>query len=82
MKDKKNMATVIVSKMKKPDEYKKAPEQDGAMIESDDYSIAADEIVDALEKKDKVALKEALKSFVQMCMDESPEQEPSEEQSK
>lgn len=73
--DKKNVASVIISRMKKDGEVKDAPEQDGAKMDSpDDYDIAIDELMDAFEKKDKRALKDAMKSFVQMCMDESPEE--------
>lgn len=45
-----------------------APEM--AELEQDGADIAAQEVMAALESKDPAALKEALKSFVSMCMDE------------
>lgn len=80
--DKKKAATMIVAKLKKQPEDKisEMPEKDGAeMADADQYDVAVDELVDALEKKDKRALKESLKSFVAMCMDdEDSEEEKSE----
>lgn len=72
--DKKKVATMIVAKLKgqPEDKISEMPEQDGAeMADADQYDIAIDELVDALEKKDKTAIKDSLKSFISMCMDES-----------
>lgn len=80
-KNKKNSATLIIARMrKKPEgeELKEAPKQDGAyMDDTDDKMIAVDEIMQAIEKKDKRMLKEALSSMISMCMEEYDE--PSEE---
>lgn len=71
MKDnKKSAATIIVAKMRGPmqDEQLKTSEKDGAEVEQDEYSMAADEVLAAIEAKDPKTLAEALKSFVSMCM--------------
>lgn len=61
--DKKRTATMIVS----------APETEQPEMESDDmaHEVAAEEIMAAIEQKDTKALAEALKSFHEMCMNES-----------
>lgn len=73
--DKKNVATMIISKLRdKSEKMSEAPEQDGALIdEPDSKDIALDEFVMSMEKKDLRGMKEALQSFVQMCMDEYEE---------
>lgn len=63
--DKKKAATLIISALKPAPS--KVAEKDGAEQEMNDHSIAADEILLAIEKKDVNALAEALKSFIQMC---------------
>lgn len=75
--DKKSMATLIVAKMKSPnsDEQLKSNEKDGAEQEQDEYSMAADEILAAVESKDSKQLAEALKSFVTICMNSEEEEE-------
>ncbi len=79
MKDnKKNMASIIVSKINDRDgaegdsKYSEAPKNaDGAMadVEMDGPAVAADEVFAALEAKDKGAFIEAMRSMVQMCME-------------
>lgn len=86
MKDPKktSIALLIAKKAGKPDNIQDQPEKDGA--QSDDsiaYDSAAEELMKSLEAKDAKGVVEALKSLVQMCMDEeeseSPEEESSEE---
>jgi hypothetical protein len=85
MKDnKKNAVSLIMAKMKKKPEdgemYKDAPEQDGAvMSEMSEQDIAADELFEAIEKKDKKAFYEALKSCISLAQDsEGSVEEPEE----
>lgn len=66
MSDKGKQAGMIVASMR-PNEADDSSE----MPEGDHYDMAAQEVIDALDAKDPAALKEALKSFVSMCMDES-----------
>lgn len=73
--DKKKQATIIVASMKKP-KSESAPEQPSEDVS--ELEVAADEIMQALERKDSKAMSEALKSFVEMCKYES-EPEESEE---
>lgn len=73
---KKNAAAMIIASMKPATEH--APE----LPEVDDHEMVASEIMDAIAAKDALALKEALKSFVQMCQDEEssePVESPAEE---
>ena len=81
MKDKKKdgIALIIAKKMGKPEEVSEAPQSDdGAEMDSSmGYEVAGEEILKAIESKDKSMLIEAVKNIVKMCMDESPEEEPS-----
>lgn len=84
MKDnKKNRATIIVASMKSKDgedKMNRSPMKDGAEMESDEKLVAAEEIMQAIEKKDSRMLMEAMKSMISMCMDsEDDYQEDSEE---
>jgi len=74
MDNKKKNVTVILDRMKG---MKEAPMTDGAEDDmSPGYDAAADEVMQAIESKDKKALVSAMKSLVRMCMDEAePEQE-------
>lgn len=78
--DKKKGIAIILSKMKgEPEEMKKAPMNE-AGDETDHeigYDSAAEEIIKAVESKDPKALKEALRSFVQMCGSEEEDMERS-----
>lgn len=74
---KKNAAAMIIASMKPSPEQASEP-----VAEVDGHEAAASEIMDAIEAKDPQALKEALKSFVQMCQDEEysePLDSPAEE---
>jgi len=73
--DKKKQATIIVASMKKP-ESEPMPEKPSEDVS--ELEVAADEIMQALERKDSKAMSEALKSFIDMCKYES-EPEESEE---
>ena len=79
--DKKKSASLIIGKMGKMSE---APKNEMGAEEDSSYGhmAAAEEIMSAIESKDASALKEALKSFYDMCAsDESPEHEASEDES-
>ena len=75
MKDdkRKGAATIIISKLKKP-ESAPAPTQNSEP-EMDSKDVAIDEIMQAFETKDKALLKQALQSFVEMCEYESEEED-------
>jgi hypothetical protein len=68
MKDKKkHLITSVISKLSPP--IQESPQE-----ESDEQSgmdAAAEEVLAAVEARDPQSLKEALKSMIQMCMDES-----------
>lgn len=81
--DKKRRATIIVGALTgKPEE--KAHNENGDEMDHDmGYNSASEEILNAVHSKDHKALKHALKSFFDMCMDEheaseSPEEEAAE----
>lgn len=80
MQDKKKAVSVLIARMKKPsEEVSKAPEKDGVEQDSSmGLESAADEIMSAVESKNPKALVSALKSFMEMCDNESPEHEQSE----
>lgn len=80
MKDnKKNAATIIMAKMSKGPSMVPKSEPEGAESDSsDELDFAAEEVLSAMERKDSRALKEAMKSFVQMCMDQYESEEPEE----
>jgi len=70
----KNAATIIVSKLREQGpEVEKSMESEGAEQEVDQFEMAAEELLGAIERKDSRALKEALKSFIQMCEYEEEE---------
>lgn len=85
MKDNKksSLAVIIAKKLGKPEEASSAPESEGAELDqSMGYDSAGEEILKAIESKDKAMLVEAIKNIVQMCMDESPEEESEEYEQK
>jgi hypothetical protein len=80
MKDnKKNLASIIVSKINERGEKEESKpmsqptDANGAAVdmEMNDVSIAADEVFAAIESKDKAGFIEAMRSMIEMCMDES-----------
>ena len=83
LNDKKKMSSIILSRMKdgkSQDQEVKASEETPEA--HDDLSVAAEEIMQAINDKDVPALKAALKSFFDMCddaEDEDGEPEASEE---
>jgi hypothetical protein len=80
--DKKNRATIIIASMKSKngeDKMNRAPMNDGAEMEGDEKLIAAEEILKAIENKDKRMLAEALKSLIEMCSSDEEYSEDSEE---
>lgn len=81
--DKRTAATLIVKKMKEGDEvFKNRPESAGAeLAESEDLYMVADEVLEAIKHGDVRALKEAMESFVECCMNKGPKEEMKEEQS-
>jgi len=86
MKDdsKKKIAALIIAK-KNPEgesEMKNAPKDDKDNESSYDMGLdsAAEEIIQAVEAKDAKKIKEALKSFVSMCMSEEEDSERSNEE--
>lgn len=70
--NKKKASTLILKKLSDgAEEMSEAPMQDGAEVDaSAGYDSAAEEMLAAIESKDPAALKEAIRSMVQMCMDE------------
>lgn len=81
MKDSKkdDIAMILAKKLGKPDELSMpAQSEDGtAMDQSIGYNTAAEELIAAVESKSASAVVDAIKSLVQMCMNE-PEPEDSE----
>ena len=67
MKDdkRKKAATIIISKMKGPESVKEIPQMEEP--EMDSMDVAIEEIIMAVEQKDKGMLKQALLSFIQMA---------------
>lgn len=68
--DKKKSITLIMNKMRgKPEEMTEAPtnEMGDEVDDSMGLDTAAEEILSAVASKDAKALKEALKSFMEMC---------------
>ena len=83
LNDKKKMSSIILSRMKdgkSQDQEVKASEE--TPESHDDLSVAAEEIMQAINDKDVPALKAALKSFFDMCDDAEDEPEASEEEDK
>lgn len=77
MKDaKKNMATVIVSKMnsRPEEEVQMSKQAEGAEQEVSQQEMAAEEILQALERRDPRMLSDALKAFYDMCANEEEEE--------
>jgi hypothetical protein len=75
---KKGMATIILSKMGKPsEEMSEVPKNDigDELDQSAGKDAAAEEILQAVESKDPKALKSALQSMIDMCMNESEDEE-------
>lgn len=84
MKDNKKSAATIIARMKnKPQDnetHKEAPNQDGVELSNlSESDIAADELFEAIEKKDKRAFYEALKSCISLAQDEESASEELEE---
>lgn len=80
MKDqKRNLASIIVAKMTKPSP--ESSESENMEPEYDELQAAADEVMAAIDTKDAVQLKDALKAMIQMCMNKAEaEEEASESQ--
>ena len=74
MSDNKKKATSIIAKMNGMMDPKK--EENGAEQDSSiGQDTAVEEILQAIKSENKVALKEALKSFIEMCDSEEDESE-------
>ena len=73
--DKKKSTTLIIKKMKNGmEQMHDAPKEengDEMDMEQAGYMSAAEEMMSAIEAKDSRALMEAIKSFVDMCMDKA-----------
>ena len=65
--DKKNMATLIVRRMKDGSEStQKRPQHEGAeMGETDELTMMADDVMTALDKKDVRAFADSMKAFIE-----------------
>lgn len=74
-KKSKGIAALIVEAMPKG-----AGKEKSDAMEGSDYSIAADEILSAIQEKDSEALGEALRAFVDLCKSDSYEEEAEEEE--
>lgn len=72
--DKKKSATIILAKMKGKDDYEKKEtptSEDGTEMDSSiGYDAACEEMLKAIESKDAKALKESLRSVIDMVMSE------------
>jgi hypothetical protein len=75
--DKRKMATIIVSKMKKGDESSSlAPESAGAEVaDADEMYMVADDVMEAIKNGDVRALKESLQSMIEVMMSRDSESE-------
>ena len=74
--DKKKTATLIIAKMKNGDKMRPAPQVDGAeMAEPDEMDMAADELLRAIEKKDARAVKECMRSMIELVSNSEPKEE-------
>jgi hypothetical protein len=71
MKPKQDGGTVYMSN---DERYLEGPTKDGADQEIDSYTIAAEELMAALESRNVQAVKDSLKSFVDMCASEDYEE--------
>lgn len=82
--DNKKAASLIMRRMKGSDSYnvEKAPTNE--MGDEVDYGMglesAAEEMIIAMERKDPKGFKTALKSFIEMCMDEEENYEDEEKE--
>ena len=66
MKD--GLAIAVLQRMK--GKGKPTEDEDSNVDSSDEYSVVADEILEAIDKKDQEALVDGLKAFVRLCMDD------------
>lgn len=81
LKDKKKMLpTIILRKRDNENEHMQMrPQSAGAEIaESEDLYAVADEVLEAIRQNDTRALKNALESFVECCMNKEPKEVESE----
>jgi polyhydroxyalkanoate synthesis regulator protein len=81
LKDKKKMLpTIILRKLSNGEEHmQERPESAGAEIaESEDLYAVADEVLEAIRQNDTRALKNAMESFVECCMNKEPKKMESE----
>jgi len=78
--DKKRMATIIVGKLSgKPESMEEKPKNEmGDEMDSEmGLDAAAEELLSAMHSKDPKMLKHALRSFMEMIMNEMPEESSS-----
>jgi hypothetical protein len=75
--DKRKMATIIVAKMNKnPEKMMEKSQHEGAEQETtDELDMIAEEVMNALQSKDVKAFKEAMKSMIEVCMNNSEDYE-------
>lgn len=69
-KKKKDLATILAIKIGEGKKGKKKEESEEAPEASEELDIAAEEVMEAVNEGDVEGLRDSLKSFIHMCLDE------------